>query len=119
MVQGVPRVDHFIRMDWKAFWLYLGLGLLIFLGAAIVIDITFSAPVEGTPDLVLKAAGFVVATPGLLSFEKCYARYERIRTLQVLRRECQELAADPSAAQSSVARIESMIERLFEKRLLG
>ena len=119
MLGGVPNIDSFIEMDRRAFAVYLVTGLLILVVAGGVLAMTFTASVAGTPDLIFKSAGFVVAILSGLPFEKCLARHERVNTLLTLKKRCEELAADPSSAGPDAVWIKSLIERLFEKRLLG
>ena len=119
MPDGVPNVDSFIEMDRRAFSVYLVTGVVTLIVAAGVVVLTFTTASAGTPDLILKPAGFVVALLSGLPFEKCLARHERVNTLVMLRKRCEELAANPNSAGPDAAWVKGMIERLFEKRLLG
>ena len=119
MLGGVPNLDSFIAMDRRAFSVYLTTGLLILIIAAGVLAMTFTTSVAGAPDLIFKSAGFVVAILSGLPFEKCLARHERVNTLLTLKKRCEELAADPNSPGPDAAWVKGLIERLFEKRLLG
>ena len=107
-------------MDQRAFRVYLVTGLLtLAIGAAVVAATYVGASVTGNADLPLKLGGFLVSILSGLPFEKCVARRERIDTLWLLKRRCEELDRDPTSPGHDLAWLRGMIDKLYEKRLLG
>lgn len=119
-VQAATTIDQIIQMERKAFQIYLAMGLLILVAAAAILIRSFYVTPEGDAvEQVLKIGALVVPALSALPFEKCFARHERIGTLLLLKRRCEELAADPASPGRDLNWVRRMVERLFEKRLLG
>ncbi len=120
MANGVASLDPFIEMDRRAFSVYLAIGVVILAAAGVVLYVTFTAPAAGgTPDLILKSAGFVVAIMSGLPFERCLARHERVSTLRLLKQRSDQLAADPNSSGPDAEWVKGMIDKIYEKRSLG
>jgi uncharacterized membrane protein YidH (DUF202 family) len=103
-------VEHFIALDRRSIVIYsaagaalLAFGLFAILGFAQLV-----ASGGNSFDTISKGVGVLVSLTGLFPFSNCYARWERIKTLQAMQRHPEALDA---------ATEQELVRRLYAKFL--
>ena len=99
-------VEHFIALDRQSIRLQLIVGvLLVVVGLFGVFGLFAKLATAGGDsfEMISKGAGFVVGLVGLFPFNNCYARWERIKTLQAI--QLHPEALDPDSEHELVRKL--------------
>ena len=109
MTQARLKVDHFIRLDQQALWIYgsIFLGILILGGGAIIFALISGT---GDPDFdrILKWSGPGMTLISGFPLNSFVSRWERMKTLQAIN-------LDPTVFDTDSLR--ALIQKLYARSL--
>jgi hypothetical protein len=86
MANATFDVEHFIALDRQSIRLQLVAGALVFIIALLVaFGLARFIGATGGVDVITKGAGVFIGLVSLFPFNNCYARWERIKTLEAIK----------------------------------
>jgi hypothetical protein len=109
--ENIFEVDHFIELDRQSirFQLAAGLFLCAVGGAVMLVGFSPLAVVSlYNLETVTKAGGFLVSLVGLFPFNNCWSRWERIKTLRMIKH-------NPAVLDAETER--ELVRKLYQKFL--
>jgi hypothetical protein len=111
MTSATFYVDHFIKLDRQYIRFQLVAGVfLVVIGTLVMVGTFNGAFVAGGPnvDMIARGVGVVVDLVGMFPFNNCWSRWERIKTLQEIKR---------NPALLDAKRAHELVDKLYAKFL--
>jgi len=99
-------IDHFIEMDRQSIRFQMTIGVLMLLIGSSILVVAYAGAFSGgnvNMDIITKAAGVLINIFGLFPFNSSWSRWERIKTLEIIRDTPEAL--DPNSTKDLIIKL--------------